>query len=149
MAGQQNITTELAYYSKMIKYREIPVHAERLLGLWLKTCTKILQEPEHVFIADVTESGELGCEDLWLFSRRYAVKIEQFIVNTDEIEIYGIERPIVHMLVKAIDYDFKDFDARSRLSVSLTLNKETQLMLLASQGNCPVLEAIISYLTEF
>ncbi|HBA53199.1 hypothetical protein [Syntrophorhabdus aromaticivorans] len=148
MAGHHDITTEIAHYSKMIKYREIPAHAERLLGVWLKTCARILEEPEHVFIADVTESGELGCEDLWLFSRHYAVKIEQFIINTDEIEIYGIEKPVTHMLVKAIDYDFKDFDARSRLSVMIGINKETRLTLQASQGNCPILEAVISYLAK-
>jgi hypothetical protein len=146
MAAQQNIASELAYYSKMIKYREIPVHAEKLLETWLKICTKIFEEPKHVFIADVTENGDLECEDLWLFSRRYAIKIEQFIVNTNEINVYGIERPITHVLVKATDYDFKDFDARSKLSVSVKINRETQLTLLASQGNCPVLEAIVAYL---
>ncbi|OPY78399.1 MAG: hypothetical protein A4E65_02273 [Syntrophorhabdus sp. PtaU1.Bin153] len=148
MAAQQNIESELAYYSKMIKYREIPVHAERLLGTWLTMCTKIFEEPEHVFVADVTESGELECEDLWLFSRHYAIKIEQFIVNTDEINVYGIEKPITHVLIKATDYDFKDFDARSKLSVCIKINRETQLTLLASQGNCPVLETIIGYLTQ-
>lgn len=146
MCKQQDMASELEYYSKMITYREIPAHAEEWIGEWVQVFAMI-EKPDHIFITDVKENGALGCEDLWLFSKHYAMKVDQFIANREEVEIYAIERPILHMVIKATDYDFKDFDARSRLSVALTINSSHQLVLVASQGNCPVLEAIISYLS--
>jgi hypothetical protein len=147
MGKIRDISAELEYYSKMIKYREIPTHAKNMIQAWLQIATKILEAPEHVFITDVADNGELGCEDLWLFSKHYAIRIEQFVVNKDEFQVYAIEKPITHMAIKATDYDFKDFDARSRLSATLNINQEKQLVLVASQGNCPVLEGIIGYLS--
>jgi len=50
------------------------------------------------------------------------------------------------MKLKASDYDFKDFDARSKLSLTVQLNQSFEITLNASQGNCPILESIIRYL---
>lgn len=147
MHKRQDLTTELDYYSKMIQYREIPAHVEELIEGWLHVF-EMIEKPDHIFISDVKENGALGCEDLWLFSKHYAMKVDQFIVNREEIEVYAIDRPITHMVIKATGYDFKDFDARSRLSVALSINSGHTLSLAASQGNCPILEAIINYVSN-
>lgn len=146
MHKRQDMASEIDYYSKMIKYREIPAHVEEWIGGWLQVF-EMIETPHHIFITDVKENGALGCEDLWLFSQHYAMKVDQFTVNREELEVYAIDRPITHMIIKATGYDFKDFDARSRLSVALNINSNHNLSLAASQGNCPILEAIINYLS--
>jgi hypothetical protein len=94
---------------------------------------------------DVCEDGSLGCEDLWIFSKNYAMRVKGFMDN-EELEVFGVMKPISFMKLKASDYDFKDFDARSRLSLTIQLNQDCEMILKASQGNCPILEAIVRYL---
>lgn len=144
MINNWDIKNELDFYSRMIKYREIPPKADLLARTWLQVCREI-DEPEHVFIMDVCEDGSLGCEDLWIFSKNYAMRIKGFMEN-EELEVYGIIKPIIFMKLKASEYDFKDFDARSRLNLTIQLNKNCEITLKASQGNCPILEAIVRYL---
>ena len=144
MVNNWNIKNELDFYSKMIKYREIPPKADLLARTWLQVSREI-DEPEHVFIMDVCEDGSLGCEDLWIFSKNYAMRVKGFMDN-EELEVFGVVKPIRLMKLKASDYDFKDFDARSRLSLTIQLNQNCEMILKASQGNCPILEAIVRYL---
>lgn len=144
MVTNWNIKSELDFYSTMIKYREIPPKADLLARTWLQVCREI-DEPEHVFIMDVCEDGSLGCEDLWIFSKNYAMRIKGFMEN-EELEVFGVIKPISFMKLKASDYDFKDFDARSRLSLIIQLNQNCEITIKASQGNCPILEAIVRYL---
>jgi hypothetical protein len=144
MVNNWNINNELDFYSRMIKYREIPPKADLLARTWLQVCREI-DEPEHVFIMDVCEDGSLGCEDLWIFSKNYAMRIKGFMEN-EELEVFGVIKPISFMKLKASDYDFKDFDARSRLSLTIQLNQNCEITIKASQGNCPILEAIVRYL---
>jgi len=144
MVNHWNIKSELDFYSRMIQYREIPPKADLLARTWLQICREI-EEPEHVFIMDVLEDGSLGCEDLWIFSKNYAMRIKGFI-DHEELEVFGIVRPLSFMKLKANDYDFKDFDARSRLDLTVELNQNREVTIKASQGNCPILEAIIQYL---
>ncbi|MDI9558795.1 MAG: hypothetical protein A4E59_02408 [Syntrophorhabdus sp. PtaB.Bin027] len=144
VASIWNIKSELNYYSTMIQCREIPPKADLLARTWLQTCREI-EEPEHVFIMDVREDGSLGCEDLWVFSKHYAMRVKNFIEN-EEVEIFGITKPISYMKLKASDYDFKDFDARSKLSLTVQINPGCEVTIKASQGNCPILETIIKYL---
>jgi hypothetical protein len=144
MVNNWNIKNELDFYSKMIKYREIPPKADLLARTWLQVSREI-DEPEHVFIMDVCEDGSLGCEDLWIFSKNYAMRVKGFMDN-EELEVFGVMKPISLMKLKASDYDFKDFDARSRLSLTIQLNQDCEMILKASQGNCPILEAIVRYL---
>jgi hypothetical protein len=144
MVNNWNIKNELDFYSKMIKYREIPPKADLLARTWLQVSREI-DEPEHVFIMDVCEDGSLGCEDLWIFSKNYAMRVKGFMDN-EELEVFGVMKPISLMKLKASDYDFKDFDARSRLSLTIQLNQNCEMILKASQGNCPILEAIVRYL---
>lgn len=139
-----NIKRELDYYSTMIQCREISPKADLLARTWLQICREI-EEPEHVFIMDVREDGSLGCEDLWIFSKNYAMRVKDFIEN-EELEVFGITKPIGFMKLKANDYDFKDFDARSKLTVTVQLNQNFEITINASQGNCPILEAIVRYL---
>lgn len=139
-----NIKRELDYYSTMIQCREISPKADLLARTWLQICREI-EEPEHLFIMDVREDGSLGCEDLWIFSRNYAMRIKNFIEN-EELEVFGITKPIGFMKLKANDYDFKDFDARSKLSLTVQINQNFEVTINASQGNCPILEAIVRYL---
>ena len=139
-----NIKRELDYYSTMIQCREISPRADLLARTWLQICREI-EEPEHVFIMDVREDGSLGCEDLWIFSKNYAMRVKDFIEN-EELEVFGIIKPIGFMKLKASDYDFKDFDARSKLAVTVQLNQNFEITINASQGNCPILEAIVRYL---
>ena len=139
-----NIKRELDYYSAMIQCREISPKADLLARTWLQICREI-EEPEHVFIMDVREDGSLGCEDLWIFSKNYAMRVKDFIEN-EELEVFGITKPIGFMKLKANDYDFKDFDARSKLTVTVQLNQNFEITINASQGNCPILEAIVRYL---
>ena len=101
-----NIKRELDYYSTMIQCREISPKADLLARTWLQICREI-EEPEHVFIMDVREDGSLGCEDLWIFSKNYAMRVKDFIEN-EELEVFGITKPIGFMKLKANDYDFKD-----------------------------------------
>lgn len=144
MVNNWNIKNELDFYSRMIKYREIPPKADLLARTWLQVSREI-DEPEHVFIMDVCEDGSLGCEDLWIFSKNYAMRVKGFMDN-EELEVFGVVKPIRLMKLKASDYDFKDFDARSRLSLTIMLNQNCEMILKASQGNCPILEAIVRYL---
>ncbi len=144
VVNKWNIQKELNFYSTMIQCREIPPKADLLARTWLQVCREI-EEPEHVFIMDVREDGSLGCEDLWIFSNHYAMRVKDFIEN-EELEVFGIVKPLSFMKLKASDYDFKDFDARSKLSLTVQLNQNCKITLNASQGNCPILEAIIRYL---
>ncbi len=146
MVTNWNIKSELDFYSTMIKYREVPPKADLLARTWLQVCREI-EEPEHIFIMDVCEDGALGCEDLWLFSKSYAMLVKGFMEN-EELEVFGIVRPISFMKIKASDYDFKDFDARSRLNLTVQLNQQCVMTIKASQGNCPILEAIIRFLSS-
>jgi hypothetical protein len=146
MVTNWNIKNELDFYSTMIKYREVPPKADLLARTWLQVCREI-EEPEHIFIMDVCEDGALGCEDLWLFSKSYAMRVKGFMEN-EELEVFGIVRPISFMKIKASDYDFKDFDARSRLNLTVQLNQQYAMTIKASQGNCPILEAIIRFLSS-
>jgi len=139
-----NIKRELDYYSTMIQCREISPKADLLARTWLQICREI-EEPEHVFIMDVREDGSLGCEDLWIFSKNYAMRVKDFIEN-EELEVFGITKPIGFMKLKANDYDFKDFDARSKLALTVQINQNFEVTINASQGNCPILEAIVRYL---
>ena len=144
MINGWNIKNELDFYSRMIQYREISPKADLLARTWLQVCKEI-EEPEHVFIMDVREDGSLGCEDLWIFSKNYAMRVKEFIEN-EELEVFGIVKPLNFMKLRASDYDFKDFDARSRLTLTVQLNQGCEVTINASQGNCPILEAIIRYL---
>jgi hypothetical protein len=146
MVNNWNIKNELDFYSTMIKYREVPPKADLLARTWLQVCREI-EEPEHIFIMDVREDGTLGCEDLWLFSKNYAMRVKEFMEN-EELEIFGIVKPLSFMKLKASDYDFKDFDARSRLNLTVQFNQNCQMTIKASQGNCPILEAIIRFLSS-
>lgn len=141
-----NIPTELDFYSRMIKYRGISPKADLLARTWLQISREI-EEPEHIFIVDVREDGAFGIEDLWIFSPHYAMRIKQFM-EKEEFEIFGIVKPLRFVKLSASDYDFKDFDARSRLTVTVQLNQACEVTLIASQGNCPILEAIVSYLAR-
>lgn len=140
-----NIKKELDFYSTMIKYREVPLKADLLARTWLQVSREI-EEPEHVFIMDVCEDGSLGCEDLWMFSKNYAMRVKGFMDN-EELEVFGIVKPISYMKLRASDYDFKDFDARSRLNLTVQFNQNCEVAIKASQGNCPILEAIVRYLS--
>lgn len=144
MHNKLDIKRELDFYSTMIKYREIPPKADLLARTWLQVCREI-EEPEHIFIMDVREDESPGCEDLWIFSNNYAMKVKDFVEN-EELEIFGIVRPISFMKLKASDYDFKDFDARSKLTATVQLNQGSLVILKATQGNCPILEAVIRHL---
>ncbi len=104
--------------------------ADLLARTWLQVCREI-EEPEHVFIMDVREDGSLGCEDLWIFSNHYAMRVKDFIEN-EELEVFGIVKPLSFMKLKASDYDFKDFDARSKLSLTVQLNQNCKITLNAS-----------------
>jgi hypothetical protein len=146
MVNNWNIKNELDFYSRMIEYREVPTKADLLARTWLQVCREI-EEPEHIFIMDVCEDGTLGCEDLWLFSKNYAMRVKGFMEN-EELEVFGIVKPISFMKLKASDYDFKDFDARSRLNLTVQLNQNCEMTIKASQGNCPILEAIIRFLSS-
>ena len=146
MVNTWNINKELDFYSRMIKYREIPFKADLLARTWLQAAREI-EEPEHLFIMDVCEDDSLGCEDLWIFSKHYAMRVKKFLEN-EEFEVFGIVKPLGFMKIKASDYDFKDFDARSRLTVIVHLTQNYEITLKASQGNCPILEAIIRYLCD-
>jgi len=139
-----DIQKELDFYSTLIQCREISPKADLLARTWLQVCREI-EEPEHIFIMDVREDDSLGCEDLWIFSNHYAMRVKDFIKN-EELEVFGIYKPIESMKLKAHDYDFKDFDARSKLSLTIKLNHNCELTLKASQGNCSILEEIIRYL---
>jgi hypothetical protein len=145
MVNNWSIKNELDFYSQMIKYREIPPKADLLARTWLQVCREI-EEPEHIFIMDVCEDGSLGCEDLWIFSKNYAMRVKGFMEN-EELEVFGISKPIAFMKLRANDYDFRDFDARSRLSLIVQLNQNCEMTLKASQGNCPILETIVRYLS--
>lgn len=147
MVHNWDIKNELDFYSNMIKYREIPPKADLLARTWLQICREI-EEPEHIFIMDVCEDDSLGCEDLWVFSKNYAMRVKGFMDN-EELEVFGVVKPISFMKLKASDYDFRDFDARSRLNLTIKLNQTCEMSLTASQGNCPILEAIIRYLSTF
>jgi len=146
MVNNWNIKNELDFYSNMIKYREIPPKADLLARTWLQICREI-EEPEHIFIMDVCEDNSLGCEDLWIFSKNYAMRVKGFMDN-EELEVYGVVKPIYFMKLEASDYDFRDFDARSRLNLTIQLNQNCEMILKASQGNCPILEAIIRFLSN-
>lgn len=146
MIHNWDIKNELDFYSNMIKYREIPPKADLLARTWLQICREI-EEPEHIFIMDVCEDDTLGCEDLWVFSKNYAMRVKSFMDN-EELEVFGVVKPISFMKLKASDYDFRDFDARSRLNLTIQLNQNFEMSLTASQGNCPILEAIIRYLSN-
>jgi hypothetical protein len=141
-----DIKNELDFYSNMIKYREVPPKADLLARTWLQISREI-EEPEHIFIMDVCEDDSLGCEDLWMFSKHYAMRVKGFMDN-EELEVFGIVKPITFLKLKASDYDFRDFDARSRLYLTIQLNPSCEMTLKASQGNCPILEAIIRYLSN-
>jgi hypothetical protein len=146
MVNNWNIKNELDFYSNMIKYREIPPKADLLARTWLQICREI-EEPEHLFIMDVCEDDSLGCEDLWIFSKNYAMRVKGFMEN-EELEVFGVVKPIYFMKLEASDYDFRDFDARSRLNLTIQLNQNCEMILKASQGNCPILEAIIRFLSN-
>lgn len=146
MVNSWNIKNELDFYSQMIKYREIPPKADLLARTWLQVCREI-EDPAHLFIMDVCEDDSLGCEDLWVFSKNYAMRVKGFLEN-EELEVFGIVKPIALMKLKASEYDFRDFDARSRLTLTIQLNPNCEMILKASQGNCPILEAIIRYLSN-
>jgi len=146
MVNTWNINKELDFYSRMIKYREIPFKADLLARTWLQAAREI-EEPEHLFIMDVCEDDSLGCEDLWIFSKHYAMRVKKFLEN-EEFEVFGIVKPLGFMKIRASDYDFKDFDARSRLTVIVHLTQNYEITLKASQGNCPILESIIRYLCD-
>lgn len=140
-----NIKNELDFYSTMIKYREVPLKADLLARTWLQVSREI-EEPEHVFIMDVCEDDSLGWEDLWMFSKNYAMRVKGFMDN-EELEVFGIVKPISYMKLSASNYDFKDFDARSRLNLTVQFNQNCEITIKASQGNCPILEAIVRYLS--
>jgi len=96
-----------------------------------------------IFVTDyITEDGSREYENLWFFSKIYAMEAKQFIVK-DDFDMTPIKNRIIYWKIQKKDYDFKKATEKSRLYLEFGLDTGIAGVFKASKENCDYLKDII------
>ena len=104
--------------------------------------------PENIidiFIAEYEkQNGSRVYENLWFFSKNYALESKQFSAN-DNIDIMFIKRKLVHLEINLNAYNFKKATKQSRIRLDIqSIRHPLEMQFKASQENCDFLKTIIN-----
>ena len=96
-----------------------------------------------IFVTDyIIEDGSREYENLWFFSKKYAMEAKQFITK-DDFDILPIKNRINYWTIQKWDYDFKKATEKSRLYLRFDQDTGKYGEFKASKENCDYLRDII------
>jgi hypothetical protein len=95
-----------------------------------------------VFLTDYIQSdGTRIFENLWFFSKNFAMEAKQFLGN-DDFDITSLHKRVDYWDIQKRDYDFKKATDKSRLNMSFGIDTGRGGSLKASKENCDYLRDI-------
>jgi hypothetical protein len=96
-----------------------------------------------IFVSEyATADGTRQYENLWFFTRRFAMEAKSF-VTADNFDIAPYGRRLAALVVRKEDYDFRKAKEGSRLSVDCVDESAVTYSLRASGLNCDSLRDIV------
>jgi len=99
-------------------------------------------EIKDIFITDYIEKDTTRTyQNLWFFSNKYLMEAKLFI-NNDDFDFFSVKGGLAYIDIKKKDYDFKNANDNSRLSVEYAVNISGG-QLKASKENCDKLRDIV------
>lgn len=112
---------------------------EEIYNFYQKLCP---EEITTIFVTDyINEDGTREYENLWFFSKKYAMEAKEFIVE-DDFDMAQIQNRINYWNIKKDNYDFKKPEEGSRLYLHIGFNPDLTADLKASKENCDYLKKI-------
>lgn len=91
---------------------------------------------EDIFISEyIKEDKERVFENLWLFNPQFAMEAKNF-VNVDDFDLTTMKNSVAYWQIKKQNYDFKEPNEKSRLSLLLRFLEDISGDLKASKENC-------------
>jgi len=112
---------------------------EEIYNFYQKVCP---EEITTIFVTDyIKEDGTREYENLWFFSKKYAMEAKRFI-GEDDFDMAPIQNQIHYWTIKKNDYDFKKAEEKSRLHLDISFGYDISGEFKASKENCDYLKKI-------
>jgi hypothetical protein len=100
-------------------------------------------EITDIFVTEyIKEDRTREYENLWFFSKKYAMEAKLFI-EEDNFDITPIQNRIHHWRIQKQDYDFKKATEKSRIHLTFSIDLGVYAEFKASKENCDHLKDII------
>lgn len=112
---------------------------EEIYNFYQKVCS---EEITTIFVTDyIKKDGTREYENLWFFSKKYAMEAKRFI-GEDDFDMMQTQNRIHYWKIKKNNYDFEKPEEKSRLHLHIGLIHDLSGNFKASKENCDYLKKI-------